>query len=130
MTIIIIEDNPVLQANLEKKLLNIDSSFDIAAKISTVKQAVEWFSSNAFPDLVFMDIQLEDGMCFEIFDQIKIDCPIVFITSFNDYAIKAFELNGIDYIIKPAEESRLKQSIEKYKGLEKKLQHHNYIGDR
>ncbi len=117
MKIVIIEDNIVLQKELHQMLIKIDPSVNIVQLIRSVDQAVKWFTTNTPVDLIFLDIQLSDGMCFEIFENVKINCPVIFTTAFNDYAIKAFELNSIDYLVKPLSEEKLKRSIDKFKNL-------------
>jgi DNA-binding LytR/AlgR family response regulator len=80
-----------------------------------VKKSVQWFNVNLKPDLVFMDIQLADGLSFEIFEQAIVDCPIIFTTAFNEYALKAFKVNSIDYLLKPIDFDELNVAIDKYK---------------
>jgi DNA-binding LytR/AlgR family response regulator len=80
-----------------------------------VEEAVEWFSQNPAPDLVFMDIQLDDGISFEIFDAIKLEVPVIFTTAYNEYAIRAFKVNSVDYLLKPIEEEALAAAIGKFR---------------
>ena len=88
---------------------------EVLAKISSVKRSVKWFNENTEPDLVFMDIQLADGLSFDIFEQCKINCPVIFTTAFDEYAIKAFKVNSVDYLLKPFDFDELSNSIEQYK---------------
>ena len=92
MNVIIIEDEHLTAERIAMLLKQIDPEITVISTIDTVKKAVEWFSSNAQPDLVFMDIQLADGLSFDIFDIVKIEAPVVFITAYQEYAIKAFKV--------------------------------------
>ena len=115
MKVLIIEDEPIAANRLVDLLKKYDEKIEISAKISSVKKSVKWFNENVEPDLVFMDIQLADGLSFDIFEQIKINCPIIFTTAYDEYAIKAFKVNSVDYLLKPIDFSELTYSIEKYK---------------
>jgi DNA-binding LytR/AlgR family response regulator len=108
----------MLAANhLLKLLKKQDSSLHICGIIDSVESAVKWLNENAHPDLIFLDIQLADGMSFSIFDKVKSDVPVIFTTAYDDYAIKAFELNSIDYLLKPIDEEKLSASLAKFKNL-------------
>jgi len=87
---------------------------DIIAILQTVEESIEWFQGNPFPDLVFMDIHLADGSSFEIFKKIEINCPIIFTTAYNEYALNAFDVNSIDYLLKPINKKRLAQALNKF----------------
>ncbi|MBI4647371.1 MAG: response regulator transcription factor [Bacteroidia bacterium] len=117
MKVLIIEDEFLFQLELKKMLLSIDPSIVILQTISTIKDAVHWLKHNESPELIFLDIKLADGNSFEIFEHVDVKSPIIFVTAYNDYAIKAFELNSIDYLIKPIDENKLRQSINKYNKL-------------
>ena len=82
--------------------------------IDTVENAIKWFNNHQCPDLIFSDIQLSDGLSFEIYKQIEVKCPIIFTTAYDEYMFEAFKTNGIDYLLKPIQESELERSIEKY----------------
>ena len=113
MKILIIEDE-ILAANRLKSLLNeYDPAFDILDNIDSVKGAIRWFSTHESPDLVFMDIQLGDGLSFEIFDYCQIICPIIFTTAYDHYAIQAFKVNSIDYLLKPFDKGDLQKAFDK-----------------
>jgi two-component system, LytTR family, response regulator LytT len=116
LRVVIIEDESIAAANLQKLILKIEPDFDIVAILASVKQAVNWFSS-ANADLIFMDIQLSDGLSFKIFEQISFKTPVIFTTAYDQYAIKAFKSNGIDYILKPIDEDELKAALRKYRNL-------------
>ncbi|MCC9044089.1 LytTR family DNA-binding domain-containing protein [Myroides sp. M-43] len=113
INIVIIEDEKPAARSLERKLEKLGYSSMI--NLSSVEEAVVWFGSNREPDLIFLDIQLSDGLSFEIFEQVKVDSSIIFTTAYDDYALRAFKLNSIDYLLKPIQESELQQAVEKFK---------------
>ena len=100
-------------------LQDLYPEIQILATLETVSESAAWLSNNDSPDLIFMDIQLNDGISFEIFDSVKITTPIVFTTAFNEYAIKAFKVNSVDYLLKPYTKEDLQAAIEKYRNLHK-----------
>lgn len=112
INIVIIEDEKPAARSLERKLEKLGYSSMI--NLSSVEEAVEWFGSNKEPDLIFLDIQLSDGLSFEIFEQVKINSSIIFTTAYDEYALRAFKLNSIDYLLKPIQEDELKQAIDKF----------------
>jgi len=111
--ILIIEDELPNIRRLEKMLLAIDHNFTIVGKLQTVRDSITWFEKNTEPDIIFMDIRLTDGLSFEIFNHVTITKPIIFTTAYDEYALRAFEVNGIDYLLKPLEEDRLERSLKK-----------------
>ena len=113
MNILIIEDEPLLADELEEILLNINSSHKVLAKLQSVEEAVKWINSNQC-DLIFMDIQLSDGLSFSIFDKAQVQSPVIFTTAYDQYAIEAFNVNGISYILKPIDETEVVKALEKY----------------
>ena len=115
MKVLIIEDEPLAADRIEDLLLEQDPSIEIVGKCDSVKNSVLWFQKNNPPDLLFLDIQLGDGLSFEIFDQVLIDCPVIFTTAFDSYAIEAFRLNSIAYLLKPIKSEELKKALDKYK---------------
>ncbi|MBI4649552.1 MAG: response regulator transcription factor [Bacteroidia bacterium] len=120
MKVLIIEDE-ILVSNLLKRFLKkIDPHIEVLQCLVSVKEAVEWFNNNPEPDLVLLDIQLSDGICFKIFDEIYLECPVIFITGFNEYAIQAFKVNSIDYLLKPVELPILENAIQKFNRITKK----------
>jgi two-component system, LytTR family, response regulator LytT len=121
MKAIIIEDEKLVAKELSMKIAEIDVDVKILEVLPSVKTALKWFGENSEPDLVFADIQLADGVSFEIFEKFPLCCPIIFITSYNEYAIKAFKVNGIDYLLKPVEPEELKKAIEKAKKINHSL---------
>jgi two-component system, LytTR family, response regulator LytT len=121
MKAIIIEDEKLVAKELSLKIAEIDPDLKILEILPSVKTALRWFAENAEPDVVFADIQLADGVSFEIFEKYQISCPIIFITSYNEYAIRAFKVNGIDYLLKPVEPEELRKAIGKAKKIRKNL---------
>ncbi len=115
MKVLIIEDESLAAERLEEMVKAYDPAIVIAGKCDSVKESVRWLSSNPQPDLLFLDVQLGDGLSFEIFDQAEVDCPVIFTTAYDAYAIDAFRLNSISYLLKPIKQEELKAAIEKYK---------------
>lgn len=113
MKVFIAEDEP-LAANRLKKLINSNfEEMDILKMTDTVTESVEWLSTNTV-DLLFLDIQLADGLSFEIFEQLQVSTPVIFTTAFNEYAIEAFRVNSIDYLLKPIDPEALNKALDKY----------------
>ena len=124
MKVVIIEDEKILANKLEEYLSEIDTSIEVLAKIGTVRDATNWLNNNE-ADLLFLDIQLSDGLSFDIFEQVDISTPVIFTTAYDQYAIKAFKNNGIDYLLKPISFDELRESIEKFKDLFRNLTVYN-----
>jgi DNA-binding LytR/AlgR family response regulator len=114
MRTLIIEDEASAALRLEAMLKKIEPGIVILDRLDSIRASVGWFSSHKPPDLLMLDIQLGDGLSFEIFRKVKIDCFVIFTTAYDEYAIKAFELNSIDYLLKPIDEHKLRLAIEKY----------------
>lgn len=113
MKVVIIEDEYLLAEELEEKLLVLNPDIKIIAKLESVKESIEWFKTNSC-DLIFLDVHLSDGISFSIFDEISIKTPIVFTTAYNHYAIKAFDVNSISYLLKPINDIDLQKALDKY----------------
>ncbi|MBI2419391.1 MAG: response regulator, partial [Ignavibacteriales bacterium] len=113
--VLIIEDEKSNSKHLIRLLSSIDAGLRVVAVIESVEDAVNWLSENNAPDLLFMDVQLSDGLCFEIFDSVTILSPIIFTTAYDEYALKAFKVNSIDYLLKPVDPAELGKAIEKFK---------------
>jgi two-component system response regulator LytT len=113
MTTIIIEDEKPAARLLQRKLEKIN--IQVGVMLHSVEDAIEWFSKNEHPDLIFLDIQLSDGLSFEIFDKIDIKSAVIFTTAYDEYALRAFKLNSIDYLLKPIDEDDLQVAVAKYK---------------
>ena len=109
MKTIIIEDEQFAAKRLEKMIAEADPAIEVVAKLESVADSVEWFRNNPHPDLIFLDIHLEDGISFSIFEQVKVSSPIIFTTAFDEYAIKAFKLKSIDYLLKPIMQDDLRK---------------------
>lgn len=117
MNILIIEDEPATAARLEKLVKETASHFNVLAILDTVEDCVNYFNTHTEPDLVFMDIHLADGNSFEIFERSEISCPVIFTTAYDQYAIKAFKVNSIDYLLKPVKREELVRSLNKFRQL-------------
>ena len=113
MQIIIIEDEKPSARRLQRMLSDLDMTADVM--LHSVEESIEWFQNNGHPDLIFLDIQLSDGLSFEIFDAIDIRSAIIFTTAYDEYALQAFKLNSIDYLLKPIDEDDLKKAVEQFK---------------
>ncbi len=115
MRILIVEDETAAYENLLDILNKIDPEIEIAGCTESVRQTVRWLKTNQLPDLILMDIHLADGSAFSVFDSINVETPVIFITAYDQYAIEAFKVNSIDYILKPIKEEDLKRALEKFK---------------
>lgn len=115
--VIIVEDEAGAADNLRLLLKEIAPDITVITTLGSVEQTVAWLSAHPHPHLAFFDIQLEDGLSFEIFRQVEIDFPVIFTTAFDEYAIEAFKVNSIDYLLKPIKEQDLRFSLDKYKKL-------------
>ena len=114
MNTIIIEDEILASERLARMLKQVSGNIHIQAKLQSLKQAIAWLKKHQ-TELIFLDIQLSDGLSFEIFEQIPLSTPIIFTTAYNQYALRAFQHNSIDYLLKPIEKTALIRSITKYK---------------
>ena len=119
MTVLIIEDEAPAFRRLQKVLEEINPEIKIVEVIDSVEDAVKWLGANKHPDLFFMDIQLSDGLSFEIFESIKISRPIIFTTAFDEYMLRAFKVNSIDYLLKPIKKDDLVRSLQKYEEMKR-----------
>lgn len=114
MRILIIEDEEHNSRMLQGMIAEIRPEWEVVERLKSVRKSVEWLSTNTTPDLIFLDIQLSDGICFSIFEQVKVDAMIVFTTAYDEYAIRAFDVNSIDYLLKPIKETKLENAIIKF----------------
>ena len=117
MKAIIVEDEDIAAKSLQLLITETDAEIEVLATLQSIEESVEWFRSRPMPDLVFMDIHLADGSSFSIFEEINILCPIIFTTAYDEYALKAFEVNSIDYLLKPISKKHLERAIFKLKNL-------------
>lgn len=113
MNVLIIEDEKPAARHLRRMLEN--NNVNVSQMLHSVEEAVSWFQKNDHPDLIFLDIQLSDGLSFEIFDTVTVKSAIIFTTAFDEYALQAFKLNSIDYLLKPIDEAELQTAVKKYK---------------
>jgi two-component system response regulator LytT len=113
MTTIIIEDEKPAARLLQRKLEKLN--IQVGVMLHSVEESIDWFSKNEHPDLIFLDIQLSDGLSFEIFEKVAIKSAIIFTTAYDEYALRAFKLNSIDYLLKPIDEDDLEAAVSKFK---------------
>ena len=118
MKLLLIEDEDAAMRRLEKILLELEPNIEIVHKLDSVETSVNWLRTNPAPDIIFMDIHLADGSSFEIFEHVQVHCPVVFTTAYDEYALKAFKVNAIDYLMKPIKSLEVGNALEKYKNLQ------------
>src|ERR1700739_2942430 len=119
MKVVIIEDEKLTAEDLEESIKNAAPDATITAILKSVKEAVDYFKQNSVPDLIFSDIQLGDGLSFEIFKSLSLTVPVIFCTAYDEYALNAFKANGVDYIVKPYTQKNITEAITKFKELKK-----------
>lgn len=117
MKILIIEDEPLAAKDLETLIRKIEPTSELLATLPSVEASKAWLQTNPPPDLILSDIQLSDGISFDIYENFNLSCPIIFTTAYDDYAIRAFKLNSIDYLLKPVDGKELTVALTKYKNL-------------
>lgn len=117
MTIVLIEDEQLTAEDLAEVILEAEPGAEIVAALSSVEEAIRYFSSRPAPDLIFSDIQLGDGLSFDIFQAVELRVPVIFCTAFDEYAIKAFNANGIHYVLKPFNLQKIRAAFDKYRQL-------------
>jgi len=129
MKVVIIEDESIAIRKLKKIISEINSKIEIVVALESVYDAKNWFQSNSLSeiDLLFSDIQLSDGLSFEIFEKIQVNLPIIFTTAYDEYALRAFKLNGVDYLLKPIQKDELKQAISKFEQTKKRYSQNQLI---
>jgi two-component SAPR family response regulator len=113
MRVVIIEDELKAAKSLENLVVNLRPNAKVVAQLQSIEAAVNYFSENEQPDLLFMDIQLSDGLCFEIFKSVQLRCPVVFCTAYGEYAMDAIKANGVDYLLKPFSKEELEAAFVK-----------------
>ncbi|GAB3254515.1 LytTR family DNA-binding domain-containing protein [Larkinella harenae] len=114
MNLLIVEDEPLAVQKLVKLLNQIDSNLQIAGVTDGIESTVDWLTANSLPDLILMDIELSDGQSFEIFNLVSVECPVVFTTSYDESAVKSFQINRFDYLLKPIKKEELEQVLRKH----------------
>jgi DNA-binding LytR/AlgR family response regulator len=117
MRVVIIEDEQLAARRLESMVLSANPQIQVVAKLESVADSVEWFRNNPHPDLIFLDIHLEDDLSFVIFEKVQVNSPIIFTTAFDEYAIRAFKLRSVDYLLKPIVQEELNNAIRKYQDM-------------
>jgi DNA-binding LytR/AlgR family response regulator len=120
MNVIIIEDEKPSARRLARLLAEL--KVEVSTMLHSVEEAIVWFKENEHPDLIFLDIQLSDGLSFEIFDAVEVNSAIIFTTAYDEYALQAFKLNSIDYLLKPIDDEELAGAVKKYSSLKPKAQ--------
>jgi len=113
MKVLILEDETLAAEKLESTLLEIQPGIQVVSRLKSITSAVEWLQGNPHPDFIISDIRLLDGLCFEIFTQVKVEKPVIFTTAYDQYAIRAFEVNSIDYLLKPVSKEKLQAALAK-----------------
>lgn len=121
MRVLIIEDERPASQKLIRLIKGIDTGIEIVDILESVEGATNWLLSHKHPELIFMDIQLNDGTCFEIFENCDIKTPVIFTTAYNEYTLKAFKVNSVDYLLKPINTDELKNAINKFESVHKKI---------
>lgn len=111
---IIVEDEPLIAQGLLRLIQTTAPEIEVVTMLDSVRSSITYFKTNPIPDLLFMDIQLGDGVSFDIFNDVQVDCPIIFTTAYDEYAVRAFKMNSIDYLLKPVGKKELKTAIEKF----------------
>lgn len=117
MNILIVEDEELAVKKLQKTLASVDPSANVVGVTDSIQGTVDWLQNNADADLILMDIELADGQSFEVFNQVEVKAPVIFTTSYDEYALKAFKVNSVDYLLKPIQTEDLQAALAKYKKL-------------
>jgi DNA-binding LytR/AlgR family response regulator len=115
MNTVIVENERLAAEKLASLLEQIDKNIKIVVMLESVEESVNWFNANPSPDLIFMDIQLDDGVSFEIFESVRIEAPVIFTTAYDQYALRAFKVNSVDYLLKPISKEALELAIKKFR---------------
>lgn len=117
MRVLIVEDEVEAAARLSRLLTELKPGVSIVGTLDSVKGTTQWLTQNPQPELIFMDIQLADGLSFEIFEKVEVKSPVIFTTAYNEYALKAFKVNSIDYILKPLDQDEVAAAFRKFEHL-------------
>jgi two-component system, LytTR family, response regulator LytT len=128
MQILIIEDEQAAARRLEKMILEAQPDVTVLAHLDRVETAVDWLRQNPAPDLIFLDIHLADGSSFEIFEHVEVMVPIIFTTAYDEYAVQAFKVNAVDYLLKPVKSGELANALNKYKQIHEKPDFSSLLG--
>ena len=127
MRAVIIEDESLAAQALQKLISEVNPETEIIAMLESIEDSVDWLGTHPIPDVLFMDIHLADGSSFAIFEQVEVTCPIIFTTAYDEYALKAFEVNSIDYLLKPINKDDLQRALNKYKALTAPIDNKEHI---
>ena len=127
MKILVIEDEILVAESLMKQVRQVEPSAELIGPLPTVKASLKWLSENPQPDLILSDIQLADGISLDIFSEYKLHCPVIFTTAYNEYAIRAFKVNSIDYLLKPIDKKELAAAFQKFHLLQSKFNDAVYL---
>lgn len=127
MKILIVEDEKVASDRLKSLIKKYDPSIEVVHVLDSVKSAAQWLMDNAAPDLLFFDIQIADGLSFEIFDIVEVKAPVIFTTAYDEYAIKAFKVNSIDYLLKPLDFEDVSRAIKKFQSIHQSRLQRNLV---
>ena len=119
MKVLIIEDEKPAAEKLKKAILKADGTLEVVAVLDSIQSSTFWLQQQQHPELIFMDIELSDGLSFKIFEKINISCPVIFTTAYDEYWQEAFEYNSIDYLLKPVKQDKLEAALKKYEILKK-----------
>ncbi len=114
MKVLILEDEALSAKRASQLLIQCDPTIEVLEILDSVEDAIVWLNQNSEPDLMILDIHLSDGLCFSIFDKVKVSCPVIFTTAYDQYALQAFKLNSIDYLLKPLDKADLNRALTKY----------------
>ena len=117
MKVLILEDEPGAARNLLDLIHEVDESMEVMAILESVKETVSWLGKHPAPDLGFFDIRLADGLSFEVFEKASVDFPVIFTTAYDEYALQAFKVNSIDYLLKPVDKAALRTALDKYRSI-------------
>lgn len=126
MTVLIIEDEPLVAVGLIRLLKELEPAVNVVGPLLSVTDSIEWLKQHPAPDLILSDIQLADGISFDIFND-AVGCPVIFTTAYNEYAVRAFRINSIDYLLKPVEKSELARALQKFHQLQEKYKNEAYL---
>lgn len=126
MKVLIIEDELNNSQWLRKQLQETDPHIEVSATLETVEDSIKYLENDHSADLIFMDVKLSDGLCFEIFDQVKISIPVIFVTAYDEYVISALQYNCLDYLLKPIQPDKLRNAIQKYRQMETYFLNRNF----
>ena len=129
MKVLIIEDEMPNAKRLQKMLLQIDAGIEVCAILESISDSVQWFRRHPHPDIAFMDVRLADGLCFEVFSQTTVHCPVIFTTAYDEYALRAFKVNSVDYLLKPVNIGELSSSLDKFRQIHRHPPGNNMMND-